>query len=287
MLLEFKFNWCEPGPEALCDALSDIVETISWSEAPKNSWVIEGVLKSNVKDELMTRLEIYSALHGINLPTIDIEPLVEKDWVTENEKSFPSIQIASYYIYGSHLNEEKPKDKIPLLLDAEAAFGSGRHESTRGCLMAIDKLCKNHVFNSPLDLGCGSGILAIALAKRLNSPITASDIDPDSVRIANENAIKNNVTHVKAYLSDGFESNELKSKAPFDLIVANILALPLCYLAPHIENHTSKDAYVILSGLLNEQQEMVLSAYKIAGFDLIESYNLGEWATLILKKRNL
>lgn len=285
MLLEFKFNWCEPAPESLCDAFTDIVETISWSEAPKNSWVIEGVCQNDLKTEIITRLEIYSALHAIAVPEIHFQNLIEKDWVKENEKSFPSLQVASYYIYGSHLNEEKPKDKIPLLLEAEAAFGSGRHESTQGCLMAIDKLCTEHNFKSPLDLGCGSGILAIAIAKRLDVPVTASDIDPDSVRITKDNALKNNVKNITAYLSDGLDSNELQSKAPFDFVVANILALPLCHLAPQIARNTTNNAYVVLSGLLNEQKEMVSSAYNSAGFDLVEACILGEWSTLILKKR--
>jgi ribosomal protein L11 methyltransferase len=246
--------------------------------------VIDGAIKIACKAELIARVEIYSALLEISPPDISFNDLIEIDWVTENEKSFPSLQVASYYIYGSHLKEEKPKDKIPLLLDAEAAFGSGRHESTQGCLIAIDKLCNHIKFKAPLDLGCGSGILAIALAKRLDTTVTASDIDPDSVRITKENATKNQVTNLEAYLSDGLNSSELQAKAPFDLVVANILALPLCQLASSIAKNTILHASVILSGLLNEQKEMVISSYKEVGFNLIEAYSLGQWSTLVLKK---
>ena len=285
MLLEFKFSWDTPGPEAICNSLADICETISWAESGDHSWIIEGVVKISSKAELIARLEIYSTLFELTPPDILFNDLVEIDWVTENEKSFPSLQVASYYIYGSHIKEEKPEDKIPLLLDAEAAFGSGRHESTQGCLIAIDKLCNQKTFKAPLDLGCGSGILAIALAKRLDTTVTASDIDPDSVRITKENAVKNQIKNLEAYLSDGLEASQLQANAPFDLIVANILALPLCHLARHIALNTSEDANVILSGLLNEQKEMVFSSYNEAGFDLIETCSLGQWSTLILKKR--
>lgn len=285
MLVQFTFEWTENNPEFVCDSLSDSVSTIGWQEGSKESlWVIEGVTIKQACSELALRLEILSTILETTPPQISFKELEDRDWVAENQRSFPSLEIGCFYIYGTHIKETPPKDKIAILLDATAAFGSGHHESTKGCLLAIDSIGGEYSFQNPIDIGCGSGILSIAMAKRFNSSVTACDNDPDSVRITIENAILNGVTNLHAFLSEGLSSLQLKKRAPYDLVVANILALPLCHLAPQIAKSVKNGAFVILSGLLNGQKEEVEKAYTCVGFIYKTHYTLGEWTTLILKR---
>jgi ribosomal protein L11 methyltransferase len=284
MYVEFKFSIQSNLKDELFEALAPCCHTISWIELNEHSWQIEGICEKNKQEEVSTKYDILNLIYDLNDSPIQFNELEEKDWVKENEQSFPSLQVASFYIYGSHLKEKKPEGKIDILMDAEAAFGSGRHESTQGCLTAIEKLSQQYVFKKPLDLGCGSGILAIALAKKFKTTIYASDIDPDSVRITKENAMKNHVDNIYPFLSDGLNNDDLTIHAPFDIIVANILALPLCKLAHSIARNTTGNAKIILSGLLNEQTETVLKAYIDQGFHLIDTIIIGQWSTLLLNK---
>lgn len=235
---------------------------VEWREEGEG-YQIEGLVEDRADLEL--RLEIL----GLEAT---FEKLEEKNWLEENMKSFIPVEVGSFYIHGSN---QMPKGKIPLMIDASGAFGSGHHESTCGCLMAIDKFACRRA----LDLGTGSGILAMAIAKRHGAEVVACDNDPDSVRIAKENMAANGVQALVLY-SDGFS----QIKGTFDLIVANILARPLCRMAEGFAGHLEKEGRVILSGLLVEQKESVKERFEEAGLHCIEELDLGQWSTLILRR---
>jgi ribosomal protein L11 methyltransferase len=285
MYLEFTFPWDHFPPGNLLDALENSVEVISFKENEDKEgalWIIEGVIQEQKKMPLLLQLELFATLHALEYTLPDFKPLIEKDWVTEVEKSSPAQTIGPFYIFGSHIAEKEKEGKIAIHLDAAAAFGSGRHESTSSCLILISEIVKKQPFSKVLDLGSGSGILAIALAKLLKRSIYLSDIDPDAVRIAQENGLQNHVDLI-SFVSKGFENEELQKAAPFDLIVANILALPLRDLAPEMKKMTHTGSYLILSGILATQEELVLSAYEEAGFVLDKKLHQGEWTALLLR----
>lgn len=283
MLFEFHFDWNHLDAESVADTLEGCVEMVGWQENIKGVELprkFEGIVEEDKIPELELILAILATSLEMEVPSLHYRNVEEIDYLSENQKSFPPIEVRNFYIYGSHIKEPLPPKKTHLLLDAATAFGSGHHESTKGCLMAIDDLLQKQLFKNPLDLGCGSGILALALAKQSKNKVTASDIDPESVFVTKENAKLNGIQEISVYESDGFSSTELQKRAPFDLIVANILANPLCSLAKDMARYST--GHLILSGLLNEQSEMVLAAYEKEGFKLVDRYILGEWTTLSL-----
>lgn len=218
-----------------------------------------------------------------NSVTWEIAPLEQKNWLEENRKSFPAIEVGSFYIYGAHLKDKTPSDKIGLQLDASTAFGTGEHATTKGCLQAIEDISKTRAFEKPIDIGCGTGILALGLAALLKLPVIAVDNDPEAIRKTLENSAINNLSHlVTAYVSEGWEKVTDKE---FDLVAANILADPLCELAPSMNARMRKKGVIILSGLLRTQKEQVIQAYRLQDFEFIRNYPIGEWETLILTKK--
>lgn len=169
-------------------------------------------------------------------------------------------------------------------IDPGAAFGTGTHATTSGCLEAIETLGKKHVFKRPLDVGAGSGILAIAMAKLWHIPILGSDIDPVAVRVAKQNARYNGVERLVEFrCGPGFDA--VADTARYDLIVANILARPLTAIAPDLGRHLVRGGYAVLSGLLVRDERFVVAAYMAQGLKLTRRIVRGDWATLVLKKR--
>lgn len=223
--------------------------------------------------------EVYEIFQsGGTEPTIAFVP--KKDWLKENLLTFKPISFDKYYIYGNHITEELPKDKITLCIDASTAFGSGEHQTTQGCLEALSFLDKK--FKSVLDLGCGSGILAMAYAKTYQGGVDAVDIDPESVRVAQENVINNHVEDfVRVWVSNGF--NQVENT--YDLIFANILLRPLQEMAKDFSKHVSVGGYAILSGFLKTQEEDLLKTYIDVGFEKIKSFPHEEWQAVILRKK--
>ena len=235
------------------------------------------------KSDIDSRLALFAGLAGIETPIYDAKILEQKDWISEVESSFPPLTVGKFFVYGSHIKTAPPVNKIPLLVNAGAAFGSGEHATTSGCLLAITKLAKSRKFKNPLDMGCGSGILAIAAAKIWHCQVTGIDIDPVSVKVSRENALKNKAHKlVKFADGDGYNTNLCRKNAPYDLILANILARPLMKMAIDLNKHLAKDGISILSGLLASQEKMVLSAHQAQGLKLIERISINGWNTLII-----
>ncbi|MEP3246818.1 MAG: 50S ribosomal protein L11 methyltransferase [Sneathiella sp.] len=210
-------------------------------------------------------------------------PLEQKDWVSESQKLLPPVAAGRFYIHGSHDPAHKAVSAHDLTIDAGRAFGTGLHETTYGCLLALDDIHKRQQVLNALDLGCGSGVLALAIAKAWGRPVLASDIDPDAVTVTNENAKKNGLSPlIRAIEATGLNDRVLRKSAPYDLITANILAWPLVSLAPGIAGSLAAGGTLVLSGLLAKQEVMVRNAYRLQGLCLLRRYRVGEWCTLAL-----
>lgn len=216
-----------------------------------------------------------------------VAPLDEEaDWVARSLEGLHPVAAGGFYIYGSHELAAPPAGAIPIRIDAAQAFGTGHHETTTGCLEAIEKILKRKRPVRPLDIGTGTGVLAIAVAKRRRVPVVASDIDPVAVATARDNARVNGVQQLIVDVdAAGLDHPTIKGNAPYDLIVANILAGPLVALAPAIGRVAERGCAVVLSGLLNTQAARIVAAYRQQGMVLRDRIVRGDWTTLTLEKR--
>ena len=214
--------------------------------------------------------------------------LPEKDWVAENQRSFQPFKVGPFWVHPSHVRTGMPAGLLPIEIDAGMAFGTGTHATTRGCLEMLATLDPAETPNA-VDVGCGSGILAIAMAKLWQRPVLGGDNDPQAVEVAIENAARNGVAPLCCFvISLGLEAPELAGRAPYDLVVANILAGPLIELAEPFDAATRPGGRLLLSGLLVEQAEMIVAAYKSRGFVVERHIDLetggAAWRTLLLRK---
>lgn len=275
------------GVAATEQAFEDVALAISSFEKDEDSieWYTD-IITDLQPEKLMVdaRLALLSSQLGIKTPGYEIKQIEAIDWVGEVERSFPPLHIARFYIHGTHITQAAPHGKIALKVNAGAAFGSGEHSTTSGCLVALGILARKRRFFRPLDMGCGSGILALAMAKLWHVPVTAIDIDPVSAATTKENA-RNNKVHkmLKIAAGNGYHTPLSGKNAPYDIIVANILARPLMKMAPMLRKSLRKNGFVILSGLLAKQERMVLSAHMAQGLHLVARVKLGCWNTLILR----
>ncbi len=251
-------------------------------------WIVE---EQPSLPDFSLRLNIWSSSQNIALSVNDNDWSVEeidesRDWLAESYRGFQPFEIADFYIYGSHYEGDIPADKIPLLIDAAIAFGSGEHPTTAGCLEVLcqmkggDKNPKNI-----MDMGCGSGILAVASAKLFpEADILAIDIEEDAIEVTKRHQELNHIStdRIKSAAGDGFQAPLVSEEHPFDLIIANILAGPLKEMALDLIACLDTEGEVILSGLLNEQADSVLESYQ--DLELLSQKKIGEWSTLHLKK---
>ena len=212
------------------------------------------------------------------------QELPDKDWVAENQRSFQPFQVGPFWIHPSHQRDAMPAGLLPIEIDAGLAFGTGTHATTRGCLELLASLDPAETANA-VDVGCGSGILAIAMAKLWKRPVLGGDNDPQAVAVAIENAELNGVASLCRFVTSvGLQAPELAARAPYDLIVANILFGPL------IELSTSfmPARRVLLSGILVEQAPDIVALYQRRGFGVESQVDRetggAEWRTLLLRK---
>ncbi|MEO0412351.1 MAG: 50S ribosomal protein L11 methyltransferase [Pseudomonadota bacterium] len=224
---------------------------------------------------------------------VAVEPLPDIDWVSQSQSMLPAITAGRFHVYGAHVAETLKPGQIGLWIEANQAFGTGRHETTFGCLVAIDWLIKRRRFNRVLDLGSGSGVLGLGVAKAQPRPVMMSDLDPVSIDVARENAELNHVPlrqqarigrGVQMIAAAGLGDPRLRAAAPYDLVLANILARPLQDLAKDITRVTRRDGIIVLAGLLDSQEAAVLSRYRAHGWRLKKRISSGHWPTLILRK---
>lgn len=265
---------------ALEETATAVLTVIIEKGLHKGKWELQALFEGRPDNKNVQQiLKSAADATGIPVPTLQISPLPNKDWLRECYKSFPPIVIGKYYIYGSHITGIPPADKIALKIDAATAFGTGEHQTTHGCLAALNNL--DFEPKSMIDIGCGSGILAMACAKTFQKPVDAVDIDPESVRIAVQNAKTNHLSHlIHIWESTGY-SAVLKK---YDLILCNILARPLIEMAPELKEHLLPGGQAILSGFLTRQERWVLKAHTDTGLKLIRRYRIKGWSTLVIKK---
>ena len=247
-------------------------------------WTVEGVKPSGHKEaELASGLALASMLTGEE-PVLQRAPTEAGGWLARTRSSFPEQRVGRRFaIRGTHLARASVPGRITLVLDAGVAFGSGEHQSTRLCLQALELVAHRRP-QRIIDLGCGSGVLAMAAAKLLHRPVLATDIDPWSVRVAAENADANMLRgRVTCRLAVGWQP-AAEAAGPYDLVFANILARPLCSMAQSLARNMAEDGTAILAGLLQSQVRMVLAAHRRAGLVLSRKLVDGAWAALILRK---
>ena len=214
-----------------------------------------------------------------------VSQLPQTDWVAKVQRELAPVEAGRFFVYGSHDAERVPPGKVALLVEAAMAFGTGHHGTTLGCLRALDRLVDQQVApNSVLDLGCGTGVLAMAAAHVWPVTPLASDIDAVAVEVAAANVAANGlIGRVRCIEAAGLEHPELRAAAPYDLIFANILKGPLVALAPEIAGSTAPGGHLILSGILNEQADELQQVYASVGFGLVFEDQSGDWSTLTLR----
>ncbi|HYM01624.1 MAG TPA: 50S ribosomal protein L11 methyltransferase, partial [Stellaceae bacterium] len=275
--------------DAAASALATACGAVSAFEtASGGSWRIEGFAATAPQRALLeSALALVWTGDAAAVPELTIDRMPARDWLAENQASFPPLAAGRYFIYGSHYREPVPAGRIGLRIDAATAFGTGEHATTRGCLLALDHLAKRRRPRRVLDMGTGTGILALAAAKTWHRPVVVRDIDAESVRVAARNAAVNGVAPLIAVRrSDGYGDRWLKRAAPFDLVVANILARPLAAMAPHLARSLAPGGVAILSGLLARQERYVLAAHRAQHLVLLGRIAVEGWHTLILTRRD-
>ncbi|MEN3976323.1 50S ribosomal protein L11 methyltransferase [Emcibacter sp. SYSU 3D8] len=248
-------------------------------------WGVDVVVDEPVSGAFLSRgLNKALAEQGADAVKLTVTELAPVDWVAESLKHHQPVSAGRFYVYGSH-HPEPALDRYAILIDAGMAFGTGQHETTAGCLRAIDALARTGTVRNPLDVGSGSGILAMAMAKAWPCRVLASDIDPEAVKVAIDNARDNGVGgRIDVLTAVGLHHPAIRERAPFDLITANILAKPLVQLAADLTAALAPGGTLVLSGFLRQQEAGVFAAYRHRGMRLLRRFPVGEWVTLVLGK---
>ena len=272
---------------AVVALLDDLAGALTAFEIVEQEWRVEAYPPSSVlSPALAAELALAAAAAGGTLVEIGEGQLPDRDWLAENQLAFPPLRVGRFFIYGSHHRGRVPAGAIGIMLDAATAFGTGEHPSTRGCLMALDRLARRHRFRRPLDVGTGTGILAVAAAKLLHRRVLASDIDRGAVRVARHNVARNGVAGlVRVSGADGYRHRAIR-KLPYDLILSNILARPLALLARDLARTLMPGGRAVLSGLLRRQEPIVLAPHRGCGIVLERRLVIDGWSTLVLRARS-
>jgi len=285
--------WIDGLPEEAVPAFESALLTTCRSVAlfldePTDTWRVEGVrAQGSGEEELTAALALAGMVTGIDA-VLQSAPVEAEGWLARTVESFGEQEIGGdFLIRPTHVPPRVTYGRTVLTLDAGIAFGSGEHASTRGCLIAFAAAAKDRrPMRNVLDLGTGSGILAMAAAKRRHRKVLATDIEPWSVRVAEQNARMNGVgALVRAQLADGWTERHVRAGRPYDLVFANILARPLCAMAKRLAAGLAPGGTAILAGLLGTQARMVLAAHRRQGLVLERALPVGPWTTLVLRKR--
>lgn len=276
-------------PEQAVPAFEAALESVCRSVAffrdeATDTWRLEAVREPGVKEgELQAALALAAALVGIAPPTLLRGQVETEGWLARTIEAFPEQEIGrTLLIRPTHVPPRRVWGRAVITMDAGLAFGTGEHGSTRGCLLAFERIA----YRRPrriVDLGAGSGILGLTAAAHLKRRVVLTDIEPWSVRVADQNA-RMNALPARAIVADGWRDRRLKGQR-FDLIFANILARPLCAMAQGLAAHLAPNGTAILAGLLGTQARMVLAAHRAQGLVLERRLDLGAWTTLTLRRR--
>ena len=266
---------------------ADVPQALSVSYFELGSGLFEvSALYDGRPDESRLQAMIDDAADGGRLSHLRIENVPDANWVKISQGQRGPVRAGRFLVHGSHDRERIARNRYTIEIDADQAFGTAHHATTRACLLALDELAKWGRPDLVLDVGTGTGILAIAAALTFDRPAIATDNDPVAVKIAAENAAKAGLSQkVHAFVADGLSHPTLRRLAP-DLIVANILAGPLDELAPAMARTVQPGGYVLLSGITKTQAHATTARYASLGFVLEKRILLDGWAALLLGRRN-
>jgi ribosomal protein L11 methyltransferase len=276
------------GPRAAAEAAAATLD-----ETPATETLTYSILEED-EDHDVWRIDAYPTSEAERAAALELlgrrgelrvstEVLADADWLAMALSGLPPVRAGRFFVYGAHDRGLAPASTINLRIEAGAAFGTGHHGTTAGCLLAFDRLLRAERFDKVLDVGCGTGVLAIAAARTGSRIALGDDLDRVSVRIANENAALNQA-RARFLHAAGVDHPEIRAAAPFDLVFANILAPPLVALAQDIRGALRPGGTAILSGLLRTQERRVLAAYLSRGFRLRRRLHRDAWATLVLRR---
>ena len=274
------------GPRALAEAaavaidsdpaLESVTYSILEEDEDHDVWRIDAFPTTQEEaDGLEAKLADYPKLKTV------VEKLADADWLAMALSGLPPVRAGRFFVYGAHDGGRAPVHTVNLRIEAGAAFGTGHHGTTVGCLIAYDTLIKSRRFDRVLDVGAGTGVLAIAAARTGSRVAVGTDIDRPSVRISRENAKLNQASARFVYAS-GLGHRRVREAAPYDLVFANILAPPLVALAQDIKGALKPGGVAILSGLLRTQERRVFAAYRSRGFKLARRIHRDAWSALVL-----
>jgi ribosomal protein L11 methyltransferase len=216
---------------------------------------------------------------------VHVALLPDVDWIKLSQEGLPPVRAGRFFVYGAFDAGKVPDGVIPLCIEAGMAFGTGHHETTALCLGILSDLAKRRRFENVLDLGCGTALIAIGAAKSWKRPVLATDIDPEAIAVARENAVKNGAAPlIRTAVADGLDHPAIATAAPFDLVVANILAGPLTHMAPSLARAVARGGTLVLSGLLEWQENAVLAFYRPHGLVLRHIRREHHWSAIILER---
>lgn len=263
---------------------ADVCAALELGSDPQAVLIVEEPFAEGaVVEALYTELPDAAYLSRIAGRAITVEPLPDQDWIRLSQEGLPPVRAGRFFVYGAHDAGQVPHGVVPIKIEAGLAFGTGHHETTALCLGVLSDLARERGFYNVLDLGTGTGLLAIGAAKLWKRRVLASDIDPVAVEVTRDNARANGAGPlVSAVVADGLASPMLARGAPYDLLIANILAGPLTQLAPSIIRSLAPGAVLVLSGLLNNQEKLVTSFYRSLRF--VSTRRMGPWSALVLEK---
>jgi ribosomal protein L11 methyltransferase len=251
-------------------------------ERPDGRWDVT-LHFADAPDQALVRELVANAAGEQVAGAISFDTIEAKDWVKASLDDLVPVPAGRFLVHGAHDRARVPPNKLGIEIEAALAFGTGHHGTTRGCLLLLDHALKAHHPRRVLDLGTGTGVLAIAAAKALRRGVLASDIDLPSVRVARENGKLNHVGNlVRSIRATGFAAPDFGGCGPFDLVLANILANPLRQLAGPMTRHLAPRALVILSGLLMPQAAGVIAAYRSRGLVPVRHLKIDGWSSLLL-----
>ncbi len=267
--------------EALADlidqhfALSALAVSVNETDETLNLWAVTGWFEDEA-----------AAIHARNTLALGgsvIAPVPDVDWVRRSLEGLAPVTAGRFYLHGSHDRARRRTGGVSLEIDAGTAFGTGHHGTTAGCLLALDAILKRHRPARIFDLGCGTGVLAIAAARASGQRVLATDIDPEAVRVTLANAALNHVRpSLRGYTAAGLHHPAIRQAAPFDLIFANILARPLASLAPRLSGLLAPQGKLVLSGLTRDQVRWIKGCYLARGLVLERTLFLGNWGIVVL-----
>jgi ribosomal protein L11 methyltransferase len=271
--------------DVLCGSENPAPLAVTAAEIDGGNWEISAFYAAAPEPEAVAaQIAPVAEAFAFPLSMPRVEPLPERDWVAESQRGLVPVRAGRYAIVTSQ-HRAGTHAPIRLVIDAGQAFGTGHHQTTQTCLEALDWLAHRRRFARPLDIGCGSGVLAMAAAATWRVPVLASDIDPRAAATAHDNARRNGLTGlVSVVVAAGFAHPMIRARAPYDLILANILAQPLIDLAPELVRSLAAEGVAVLSGLLAHQQAAVLATYRAHGLSLQRRFSSGAWPTLVLSR---